>query len=108
MLSHSPYVRTIQKDELSIILIVRLYELKMNKLNHLIKNRIEELKNAKGFSWEKLAYSAGLSKSGLCQIKNEQNAPTISSLFKICLALGITPKDFFDFDYDINVFDSIE
>ncbi len=74
----------------------------MENLKHIITNRIKELKDKKGWSWEKLAYSSGVSKSGICQIKNEQNLPSVESLLKICLGLGITPKEFFDFDLDLN------
>ncbi len=77
----------------------------MKNFNHIITKRIESLKNEQNLSWEKLAYSAGLSKSGVCQIKNEKNLPTLSSLIKICLALGISPKEFFDFDLKLDDID---
>ncbi len=92
-------------NDFYIIFIVRLYEPTMKKINCIISDRIKELKDSRGLSWEKLAYSAGISKSGLSQVKNKQNSPTISSLLKICSALEISPKDFFDFEIDLTDFD---
>lgn len=73
-----------------------------DKIRHQIVERIKILKDQKGWSWEKLAYSAGISKSGMCQIKNEQNSPTLITLLKICVALNITPAEFFNFEINTN------
>lgn len=73
-----------------------------NKIRHQITERIRELKDQKGWSWEKLAYSAGISKSGMCQIKNEENTPNTITLIKICVAFGITPAEFFNFEMDMS------
>lgn len=71
-----------------------------DKIKHQITERIKELKDQHSWSWEKLAYSAGISKSGMCQIKNEQNSPTVVTLIKICVALDVTPAEFFNFEID--------
>ncbi len=73
----------------------------MNKLNELITNRIQNLKDEKQMSWEKLAYSAGLSKSGVCKVKNQQSIPSLLSLYKICNALDISINDFLNFDFNV-------
>ena len=73
-----------------------------DKIRHQIVERIKILKDQNGWSWEKLAYSAGISKSGMCQIKNEQNSPTLITLLKICVALDITPAEFFNFEINTN------
>lgn len=70
------------------------------KIKHQISSRIQELKDKNGWSWEKLAYSAGVSKSAICQIKNEQNAPSIITLIKICTVFGISLSEFFNFNID--------
>ncbi len=77
------------------------YTMKKSIINQ-ITNRIKELKDQRNWSWEKLAYSAGVSKSAICQIKNEQNLPSISTLLKICVALEMSPSEFFDFNLDLD------
>lgn len=77
----------------------------MNKFNISIAKRINSLREAKGLSWEKLAYAAGVSKGGLSEIKNALVEAKLSTLYKIIFALGIKPTEFFDFEVDLSEFD---
>ncbi len=77
----------------------------MKKFNISIAKRIDILRKNKGISWEKLAYSSGISKGGLSEIKNGIVEPKLSTLYRMFAALEITPKDFFDFEIDLTDFD---
>ena len=52
---------------------------------------------------EKLAYQSGISKGGLSEIERNKKEPRAYTILKICSGLGITMKDFFDFE-EINTF----
>ena len=47
---------------------------------------------------EKLAYESDISKGGLSEIERGLKEPRISTLYKICERLGISLKEFFDFE----------
>lgn len=64
-------------------------------------NRLKELKDKKGLSWEELIYSAGLSKGVITDIKNAKVDLKLSTILKLSLALGITPSELLDFDIDL-------
>ncbi len=70
-----------------------------------ISDRIKFLKDEKGLSWEKLAYSAGLAKSSMTWIKNGKYDVKISTLCKIALALDITVSELLNFEIDLNDID---
>lgn len=61
-------------------------------------NRLAELRTAKNISAREMSLSMGQSVSYINQIENHLNFPSMSSFFYICEFLGITPKEFFDFD----------
>lgn len=67
-------------------------------LNKKIGKRIIHLRQNKGLTMEKLAYESGISKGGLSEIERGLKEPRISTLHKICESLGISLKDFFDFE----------
>lgn len=56
--------------------------------------RIEELRNARGLSVNKLAEKAGISQSTLSSALN-RNSLTVETLERICEGLGITTSAFF-------------
>lgn len=68
----------------------------MDTLKKLSK-RIKTLREAKGISAEKLAYSCGLSKTALSYIERCLKEPKLSTLEKIAYGLDISLKDLFDF-----------
>ncbi len=67
-----------------------------------IKDRINELIEAKGWSVNKLAYEAGITASTLYSIMNGNVSPTLLTLEIICETLGITLGDFFNETYEIS------
>ncbi|MHB8172115.1 MAG: helix-turn-helix domain-containing protein [Thermincolia bacterium] len=54
--------------------------------------RIQELRNAKGYSLIKLAEMAGVGKNTLHDIEHNRANPSISTLNKIATALNVDPK----------------
>ncbi len=52
---------------------------------------------------EQLAYRSGISKGGLSEIERNMKEPRAYTILKLCSGLGISMKEFFDFD-EINEF----
>lgn len=71
--------------------------------NKIICQRILSLRKKSGLTIEKLAYQSGISKGGLSEIERNKKEPRAYTILKICSGLGITMKDFFDFE-EINTF----
>ena len=46
---------------------------------------------------EQLAYQSGISKGGLSEIERNMKEPRTYTILRICAGLGITMKEFFDF-----------
>ncbi len=65
--------------------------------NRILCARIKALRLSKDIKMEKLAYQSGISKGGLSEIEHMKKEPRIYTIFKICSALNITLKEFFDF-----------
>lgn len=63
-----------------------------------VGKRIKELRAELGFSQEKLALKAGIDRTYLAGIETGKRNVTIVSLEKITIALGVTLKEFFDFN----------
>ena len=61
-----------------------------------LAGRIKELREAKGYTINKLASQAGISQSFLRDIELGNKKPTVETLSYICDALDISLKDFFD------------
>ncbi len=64
-------------------------------------NRLKELKDQKGLSWEKLVYSAGLTKGVVTDLKNAKVDLKLSTILKLSSALEISPSELFNFDLDL-------
>ena len=66
-----------------------------------LTDRIKKLREAKGFTINKLASQAGISQSFLRDIELGNKKPTVDTLDAICWALDISLSDFFSMDQDI-------
>ena len=66
-----------------------------------LADRIKKLREAKGFTINKLASQAGISQSFLRDIELGNKKPTVDTLDAICWALDISLSDFFSIDQDI-------
>ncbi len=65
--------------------------------NNLVCSRILELRKAQKMTQEQLAYQSGISKGGLSEIERNMKEPRTYTILRICAGLGITMKEFFDF-----------
>jgi transcriptional regulator with XRE-family HTH domain len=61
----------------------------------LVGDKLKKFRNAKGMSIRAVADAAGISQSGLSYIENNTNNPTIDTLEKILMVLGVPLPDFF-------------
>ncbi len=68
------------------------------EFNKLICQRIRFLRLKKGLKLEHLAYQSGISKGGLSEIERNLKEPRAFTILKICAGLGVSMKDFFDFE----------
>jgi transcriptional regulator with XRE-family HTH domain len=68
--------------------------------------RIRELRKSKNLSIQEVAYRIGMEKSNLSVIENGRSNPQLLTYAKIASALGIQLKDLFDFNFDLNEFNS--
>ena len=66
-----------------------------------LAGRIKELREAKGYTINKLASQAGISQNFLRDIELGNKKPTVDTLDAICWALDISLSDFFDVERDI-------
>lgn len=64
--------------------------------------KLQELREAKGFSKGNLSIEADCSKSYIGKIESGQKTPGLKTMVKLSRALGVHIKDLFDFDYDID------
>lgn len=81
--------------------IVHIYELigmRNPDLSKIICNRIRQLLVENNLNPEQLAYQSGISKGGLSEILRGLKEPSNYTIVKICIALNISMKEFFDFD----------
>ena len=60
--------------------------------------RLREVRLSKGFTQERLAYSADLELSQISRIERGIINTSISQVFMIAAALGVPHKDLFDFE----------
>lgn len=64
----------------------------MNATDRVRKN-IVKIRLAKGWTQEKLAFEAEVSKAGLCTIESGQRSPSIKTLEKIANALNVSLQE---------------
>ena len=61
-----------------------------------ILERINELRNKRGWSIYKLADEAGITQSTLANMFSRQTLPSLTTLKQLCDAFGITMAEFFE------------
>ena len=59
---------------------------------------IKKQRELAGFTQEALAEKAGISQDYLGKIEVNINKPGLKTIFKLAMALGVSPKDLFDFE----------
>lgn len=59
---------------------------------------LRELRLSKGFTQERLAYTADLELSQISRIERGIINTSISQVFQIAAALGVQPRDLFEFE----------
>ena len=70
----------------------------MATLSSRVAARIRELRQEKGWSQERLAEVAGMSRDGLSRIeRGDRPAPRLETIASIAAALGVALPDFLDF-----------
>lgn len=72
--------------------------MELEKAEELFAGRLAELRMAKGVSARDMSLSIGQSAGYINNIENQKNFPSMTVFFYICDYLGITPKQFFDFE----------
>ena len=65
-----------------------------------MKNRIEELRNAKGVRQEELAKELGVSRQTISSLENGRYNPSIGLAHKVAVFFGLTIEDVFIFEED--------
>ena len=63
-----------------------------------MKNRIEEIRNAKGIRQEELARLLGVSRQTISSLENGRYNPSITLAHKIAVLFGMTIEDVFIFE----------
>jgi len=77
----------------------------MKEFNRSIAKRIDKFRLQRGLSWEKLAYSAGIAKSTMSEIKQSKFEIKLSNLYKITNVLNISVIDFLSEGIELSEFD---
>ena len=76
----------------------------MENVSNQLGARIRQYRKKKGLTQEVLALNSGINISFLGDIERGIKKPSIESLEKLLKALGVTFKDFFDFEMAIKPF----
>lgn len=63
--------------------------------------RLSSLRQEKGASARDMSLSLGQNAGYINNIENGHNLPSMTVFFYICEYLGITPKEFFDYDNEL-------
>jgi transcriptional regulator with XRE-family HTH domain len=71
----------------------------MESVNKLLAKRIKALRQERGITQEELALKADINKSFMGEIERAVANPTVNTLEKISIALGVTIEDLFKFEY---------
>jgi transcriptional regulator with XRE-family HTH domain len=70
----------------------------MHDARQLVGGRIQILRKRKGLSQEDLSSRVGIDTKSLSRLERGAHYPSLETLEKIRLELGVELKDFFDFD----------
>ena len=65
-------------------------------MEQFVRNRITQLRLAKGISEYQMSYDLGHSRGYVYNISSGKSLPSMSEFFSICDYFGITPSEFFD------------
>lgn len=65
-------------------------------MEQFVRNRITQLRLAKGISEYQMSYDLGHSRGYVYNISSGKSLPSMSEFFSICDYFGITPGEFFD------------
>lgn len=65
-------------------------------MEEFVRNRITQLRLAKGVSEYQMSYDLGHSRGYVYNISSGKSLPSMSEFFSICDYFGITPGEFFD------------
>ncbi len=65
----------------------------MNEISRQLGQRIQTARRGKGWTQEDLAHHAGLDFSYLNQLENGKQNPSLTTLYEIATALGVSLKD---------------
>lgn len=68
---------------------------KTNRLNKRFGERVRELRIAKGWSQDELAYKADLHRTYVGGVERAERNVTLQTVEKIARALGVEPQDLF-------------
>ena len=60
-----------------------------------MKNRIKELRRAKGYRQEDLAAALGVTRQTIIAIENDKYSPTLALAMKLARCLGTTVEELF-------------
>lgn len=60
----------------------------------MLGDELRKARMAAGWTQEKLAFEAGLSRPYISELENDLKSPTVDTLFMLCDALGISAADF--------------
>lgn len=63
-----------------------------------MKNRIEEIRNAKGLRQEEFAKAMGVSRQTISSLENGRYSPSILLAYKIARYFGLTIEEVFIFE----------
>ena len=70
----------------------------MGKVSNQMGNRIRQYRRMKGLTQEALAFGSGINVSFLGDVERGIKKPSVESLEKLLNALGVTFREFFDFE----------
>lgn len=65
-------------------------------MEEFVRNRITQLRLAKGISEYQMSYDLGHSRGYIYNISSGKSLPSLSEFFSICDYFGISPGEFFD------------
>ena len=69
-------------------------------MDEFVRNRITQLRLAKGVSEYQMSYDLGHSRGYINNISSRKSMPSMMEFFAICDYFGITPQAFFDTEHD--------
>ena len=74
----------------------------MTNFKHGLGTNLKIIRKSKGITQEDLAGIIGIHSRQLSKIETGEHFPSCKTLEKICIALDVTPKDLFDFEFLIS------